>query len=70
VNDLAVDDHTRCGHDTVAHDLTQFFDLVDLDFDTTSLGDVLDEFYGVLAVGTSGAEYLDRSHGDLLTGRD
>src|SRR5665647_1838541 len=59
VHHLAVDHHTGRAHDAIAHDVAQLLDLFQLDRHAFSLGDLVNQGDGVLAVGTTGAEYLD-----------
>jgi len=59
---LAIDDHARCRHHPVFHDLRQIFDLAQGNGDAFFGGDFLDQFDRVAAVGAAGAEHLDVFH--------
>ena len=59
VNHLAVDHHTGGAHDAVTHDVAQFFNFGQGDFNTLGFGDLVDQCDGIFAVGTAGAEYFD-----------
>jgi hypothetical protein len=67
VHHLAVDHHAGRAHHAVTHDLAQLFDLGQRHRHALVLGHLLDQRDGVLAVGTTGAEYLD-VHVNLLKG--
>ena len=62
MDDLAIHNNAGGGHDAVAHDLRHVLDLLQFDLDAGGLRGILDQLVGGLAVGTTGAQYLDVFH--------
>ena len=62
---LAIDDYPWGAHDAIAHDFTQFFNLLDIYCYSLSLSYLLNQRNGALALGAARAQnhqYLDLFH--------